>query len=120
AAAAWDRGGVTVRSDRRYTFDADREVVWAALTRVDEYRSWWPWLRRFDGTSFTVGERWRCAVKSPLPYTMRFEIHLTEVIDGERAGAELTGDLDGWAELDLTDDGDGCRLRLVSDLAASR
>ena len=113
-----DRVPVGVRSDRRYLFSAPRRDVWDALTQVDEYRTWWPWLRRFDGRQFLPGERWRCEVKPQLPYTLEFEIVLDEVCDAESAHASLSGDIAGWAALTLSDDGRGSALQLRSDLTA--
>ena len=109
---------MSVRSDRRYRFPASRRELWDALTEVDRYRTWWPWLRSFDGHVFAAGESWRCTVKPQLPYTLEFVIALDEVKAAESARARLTGDLDGWAELSLHDDGHGSQLRLRSDLTA--
>jgi hypothetical protein len=114
------RAPLTVRSDRRYRFDVGRATLWTALTRVDRYPSWWPWLRRFDGQGFSVGERWCCVVSPPLPYTLRFELVLEEVVEGESARARLEGDIAGTAHLTVRDVAGGCELRLVSDLAAER
>lgn len=108
-----------VRSDRHYRFVESRPAVWAALTAVDRYRDWWPWLRRFDGERFAAGERWACAVKPQLPYVIEFEIRLTAVTPETSAHAELVGDIGGWAHLELTDAGGGCDLNLVSDLTAA-
>ena len=109
---------VGVRSDRRYRFSAPRREVWGALTRVDEYQTWWPWLRSFDGRRFATGERWECVVKPQLPYTLEFVIVLDEVGEETGARATLSGDISGWAELTLSDDGGGSALRLRSDLTA--
>lgn len=109
---------MTVRSDRTYTFEADRPAVWAALTDVDGYPRWWPWLRQFDGEAFAVGERWRCVVSPPLPYVLRFELVLEEVLDRAVVTARLHGDIAGTARLTLVDAPVGCELRLVSELAA--
>ena len=111
-------GDMGVRSDRRYRFTASRLDVWEALTQVDRYRGWWPWLRSFDGVSFTAGEQWRCVVKPQLPYTLEFSIALDDVQDGASAHAALSGDVQGWAELTLADDGAGSEIRLRSDLTA--
>lgn len=109
-----------VRSDRNYRFNASRRDLWKALTRVDEYQTWWPWLRSFDGRAFAAGEHWQCVVKPQLPYTLEFVIALDEVRDGAFAHAGLTGDIQGWAELTLADDGAGSEIRLRSDLTARR
>ena len=109
---------MAVRSDRRYLFSASRGELWNAFTDVERYRSWWPWLRAFDGRKFAAGERWHCVVKPQLPYTLEFEIVLDDVIELASAHASLTGDIVGVAELTLTDDGRGSGLRLRSELTA--
>jgi hypothetical protein len=109
---------VGVRSDRRYRFNASRRDLWTALTRVDQYQAWWPWLRGFDGRAFADGEQWQCLVKPQLPYTLEFVIALDSVTDARHAHAQLTGDIRGWAELNLADDGSGSQIRLQSDLTA--
>jgi len=50
---------VEISSDRRYRFAGDPEQLWSALTRVESYRSWWPWLARLDGADFAAGATWR-------------------------------------------------------------
>ena len=107
-----------VRSDRRWDFGASRAEVWTALTAVDRYRAWWPWLRRFEANAFAQGERWRCTIKPQLPYRLHFDIVLETVVERELAVAHLEGDLNGWARLSLADDPDGCQLRLISELQA--
>ena len=109
---------MAVRSDRRYRFAVGRREVWQAFTQVDQYRRWWPWLHRFDGVEFRTGERWECAVKAQLPYTLEFAIELDDVAEDLSAHARLSGDIDGWAELTLTDEGTGSQLRLESELTA--
>ncbi len=94
--------------------------MWAALTRVDRYRSWWPWLRELDADGFAVGERWRCTVQPPLPYRLRFALTLTSVEAPERVTADLDGDITGSARLTLTPVDRGCELRLTSSLAPTR
>ena len=107
-----------VRSDRHYRFDVPRRELWRELTQVDRYRSWWPWLREFDGRAFVAGERWTCVIRPELPYKLEFVIALDDVADTTSTRARLTGDIDGWAELTLGDDGAGSWLRLRSDLTA--
>ena len=106
-----------VRSDRSYRFDASPEDLWAALTNVEDYRVWWPWLRRFDGDAFAAGERWTCVVQPPLPYSLRFDLTLDEVVEHERVAATVSGDIVGTAHLELTPDGTGSALALASQLA---
>lgn len=107
---------VDISSDRRFHFDDGRATVWAAVTRTDRYRQWWPWLHEFDGSEFDVGARWRCVVKPPLPYTLHFDVVLTEVVDGDVVRARIEGDITGWATLTGIDVEAGCELRLTSEL----
>ena len=109
---------MAVRSDRRYRFTVGRRAVWDAFTQVDRYRAWWPWLHRFDGVAFEAGERWQCVVKPQLPYTLEFVILLDEVIEETTAHARLTGDIEGWARLELSATDVGSELRLQSELTA--
>ncbi len=111
---------VHVRSDRWYDFPADRETVWESFTTTPRYRTWWPWLLEFDGDRLAAGERWWCVVSPPVPYVVRFTIHIEKVAAPDAVEATVHGDVEGVARLDLVDTtaaGDACRLHLVSDLA---
>jgi hypothetical protein len=92
---------VRVRSDRRFHVDAAPATVWAALEGVDRYPGWWPWLRVFRAGGLVSDELWTCVVQPPLPYRLSFRLHLDEVVWGRQVRATLSGDLDGWARLDL-------------------
>jgi hypothetical protein len=92
---------VRVRSDRRFHVDAAPATVWAALEGVDRYPAWWPWLRVFRAGGLVVDEAWTCVVQPPLPYRLRFRLHLDEVVPGRLVRATLSGDLGGWARIDL-------------------
>jgi uncharacterized protein YndB with AHSA1/START domain len=108
------------RTEHHYDFPRPPEEVWASLVRVDRYRDWWPWLASFDAGGFDAGERWRCVVSPPLPYTVRFEVLLEEVEAPRFVTATVTGDIAGPAAIDLraTPSG-GTDLCLVSSLAPS-
>lgn len=93
--------------------------MWEALTRVDRYRDWWPWLRALDAEGFALGERWRCTVQPPVPYRVRFGVTLTSVAAPARVTADLDGDIVGTAEVALDPVDGGCELRLVSSLVAA-
>jgi hypothetical protein len=108
---------VDVRSDRRFGFESERASVWAAIARVDRYQEWWPWLHDFDGAALRVGERWRCVIRPPLPYTLRFDVLLVEVVDHQLVRARVEGDITGWARLTAIDRGAGCEVRLMSALS---
>ena len=80
---------------------------WDTIAHTDEYRTWWPWLREFDADGFGAGATWRAVIQSPLPYALRVQLVLEEVVECERLAAAVTGDIEGWATLDLASAGDG-------------
>ena len=107
---------VDIRSDRRFGFDVGHASVWSAIGRVDRYQEWWPWLHRFDGDALREGDRWHCVVKPPLPYRLRFDVILVEVVDRDVVRARVGGDITGSARLDVIDRGPCSELRLRSEL----
>lgn len=110
-----------VRSHRRYGFDIGPQELWSLFSQVERYQSWWPWLRRFEAASLSPGERWSCLVQPPLPYVVRFDLVLEDVVAGRCATARVEGDITGRARIDVAPTDDGAELHLVSHLApASR
>jgi uncharacterized protein YndB with AHSA1/START domain len=107
---------VQIRSDRNFTFSADPDTVWQAIARTDQYRTWWPWLRAFDGGALRAGDRWTCEVRPPLPYPVRFVVVLDEVVAPSRVESRIDGDISGSAVLTLARHDAGTRLRLTSSL----
>jgi uncharacterized protein YndB with AHSA1/START domain len=112
-------GVVRITSDRTYQFDVGPDELWAAISSVEGYRSWWPWLRRFDAAGLVPGDDWSCTVQPPLPYALRFTVSLEEVVDHERIEARVSGDIEGTARLEISarDGGSACEARLTSALA---
>jgi len=106
-----------MRSDRRHDFPVPADELWRAMARVDDYRSWWPWLRRFDADGLQAGSTWTAVVQPPLPYRLRFELHLEEVEASRRVRARVTGDIVGTAHLRIAPTATGSELHLVSELA---
>jgi hypothetical protein len=109
---------VRVRSDRQYDLPVAPQALWDRLTAVGEYPTWWSWLRGFEADTLSQGERWRCTVQPPLPYRVRFDVHLDVVRPCERIEARVTGDVLGTASLVIDPHPDGSTARLQSDLAA--
>jgi uncharacterized protein YndB with AHSA1/START domain len=87
---------------RTWELDVPPERFWDTISRTDEYRSWWPWLREFGADGLREGARWRAVIQSPLPYALRVELELDQVVECERLSATVTGDIAGWAALDLS------------------
>ena len=103
-----------VRSDRRWAFPVTSTSLWQQITAVDHYRSWWPWLQRFDADGFAAGQSWTCVVQPPLPYSLRFTIVLDQVEPSHLVSASVAGDIMGDARLEIADTTAGCEARLVS------
>lgn len=108
-----------IQSDHTHVVHRPIDEVWDAMGRTDDFRSWWPWLRRFDAEGLAEGAEWRCTVQPPLPYSLRFVIDIDEVVAGERVSARVHGDIDGTADLSLSPVDEGCAIRLTSELEPS-
>lgn len=106
-------------SDREYRFTVDPDALWRALAATGDYRQWWPWLHGFDAVGLVGGDVWRCVVRPPLPYVLRFTLELDEVVAPSLVRATVHGDIAGNAVLSIAPTADGVLLRLVSDLAPS-
>jgi uncharacterized protein YndB with AHSA1/START domain len=115
-----ERRQVELVSRRQHSFVADQSQVWGALERVDDYPRWWPWLREFRAGSLSAGEVWRCAVRPPAGYVVRFDIVIDEVKRPGRVAATIRGDISGRATVTVTDATSGCDLVLESRLLAAR
>lgn len=107
---------VRFATDRSYELPVSPTDLWEALTRVDRYQSWWPWLRSFDAQDLAGDEVWDCLVQPPLPYRVRFSVTLDEVVPPSVVRASITGDVVGEALLEITEHSQGSRARLVSHL----
>ena len=112
---------VQLVSDRHYQFPFDAPTMWSVLGATEEYRGWWPWLRKFEAAGLVTGDRWSCTVRPPLPYSVRFTLELVDVQPPARVSAVVHGDITGAADIAIEPDGDGCSVRLMSTLTpASR
>ena len=101
--------------DRAWSFAVTPEELWTTLERTDQYRDWWPWLREFrvDGDGFRAGSTAHLVIQAPLPYQLRCEIHVDEVVRQHKLVAHVTGDLEGPARLELIPTPGGARARLA-------
>lgn len=109
--------GERLRTDRSYDLDEVPEQAWDALTRVDDYQRWWPWLRSFDAHRLAVGERWEARIRVPMPWSLRFTIGIDVVEEPVRVDATLRGDIEGTASITLQRTVEGATIRLRSELA---
>src|SRR5262245_19438722 len=111
---------VELVSDRRWHFGAPLDAVWAALAATDDYTTWCPWLSSFDAAGLVAGARWRCAVRPPLRYSVRFAVEIVEVERPRFVTARVSGDIAGRARIDVAGQGDGSSVRLTSALTPTR
>jgi hypothetical protein len=107
----------TISTVHQYDLPLGREHVWAQISAVGNYRTWWPWLRRFDADGMTAGEEWRCEVQPPLPYIVRFRVAIEKVEAPALVEAQVSGDVLGSAMLALEEAESGCQATLTSALA---
>lgn len=108
---------VRIRSDQHHCFDVSPGELWAAMERVDQYRTWWPWLRHLDASILADEEVWAALVRPPLPYRLRFDLRLHSVEAPHGVSADVSGDIVGTARIEITPTMAGCSLHVVSDLA---
>lgn len=102
--------------DRSWDFAVSPDDLWSTLARTDRYRVWWPWLRELDvdGDGLVAGTVARVVIQAPLPYQLRCSLRVVEAEPARRLEAEVTGDLEGPAQLVLEPTRDGGALaRLV-------
>ena len=107
----------TISTVHGYDLPLGRDEVWEQISTLDNYRRWWPWLRRFDAGSLSAGEEWRCEVQPPLPYIVRFQVAIEKVDAPALVHALVLGDVVGDATLELEEAEGGCRAVLQSALA---
>jgi hypothetical protein len=107
----------TITTEHRYVLPIEPLEVWNLINNLEAYQGWWIWLRKFDAGQLAVGEEWRCEVQPPLPYPVRFSVHIEEVKVPELVRARVVGDVVGEATLVLEAHPDGCTALLSSSLA---
>ena len=107
----------TITTEHRYELPVERQVVWDLISGVENYQSWWSWLRVFDAAALATGAEWRCEVQPPLPYPVRFHVEIEDTEPPQLVRARVRGDVIGTATLHLEEHEDGCVVRLVSALA---
>jgi len=106
-----------IRSARRWRFDVAADRFWDRIAATDEYATWWPWLREFEaGDGLVAGERWRCRVAPPLPYSVRFDLTIVRIDGGRSIDATVSGDIEGDARLTVAERSAGCSVALASEL----
>jgi hypothetical protein len=93
----------TITTVHRYPLPLPRAEAWSRIGQVSLYRSWWPWLRVFDGAALASGEEWHCEVQPPVPYPVRFRVEIGRIEEASLVEAQVRGDVVGEATLTLED-----------------
>jgi hypothetical protein len=106
-----------IATEHCYELPIGREAVWALISDVSAYRTWWSWLRIFDAAGLVAGDEWRCMVQPPLPYPVRFGVCIDSVEAPVSVRARIQGDVVGTAVLTFEETESGCTARLSSSLA---
>jgi hypothetical protein len=107
---------VQVESSRTYRLPMPPPALWAQIGDVNAYQRWWPWLRMFDGQRLAAGDVWRCSVRPPLRYTVRFTVTIDKVVAHRLVSATIAGDICGVAKLEIAAAAGGSEVRLTSAL----
>ena len=85
-----------------WELEVSPERFWDTISRTDEYQQWWPWLRRFEADGMAEGSTWTAEIQSPLPYVLRVNLVLDEVVPCKRLATTVDGDIVGHAGLTLS------------------
>ena len=98
--------------DRRFEFRLPPDDLWSRLTRIEDFPRWWPWLRRIDGDGFVEGGITHIAVAAPVPWLLRLELLVTDLVVGESVGVDVAGDLRGDASLSVASTAGGSAVHM--------
>lgn len=104
------------RYDRRFPLSLTPAELWCLLEQTDRYADWWSWLQSLQGGGLRVGDAAQCVVRAPLPYSLRFTVHVEELVPASRVVTRVSGDLSGPARLEIEPSPRGCDARLVWSL----
>lgn len=100
-----------IEYDHTFTFGVPVAEVWETMVQVDRFSSWWSWLHEFsvEGEGLVHGTVLHGIVEPPLPYRMRLDVVVDELVPERMITAFVHGDLEGVAR--LTFDGGGGETR---------
>lgn len=84
-------------------------TVYEALARPDGWQAGWRWFAHTEplttGDAYGVGGRLRCVVRSPLPYSLAFEIERVAAEPPTTLTERVTGDLEGEGRWEFAESG---------------
>ena len=107
--------------DQSWDFPVPPGELWNVLSRTQDYRTWFGWLRSMDASDgLAQGATARCVIGPPVPYLLRVTIRVVALVPERTIDTEVEGDLRGPARLEIEEAEGGSRARLVWALSPSR
>lgn len=98
----------------QWRIDAPLASVWQAINDPTGWPRWWPYVAAVDklatGDADGIGARYRFHWTSRLPYSIRIDTHVVEVVRQQLIRAAASGDLDGEGTWRLRSDGDATEV----------
>ncbi|MEA2434981.1 MAG: hypothetical protein QOG54_2438 [Actinomycetota bacterium] len=81
--------------------DVSPDDLWDALSRVDLFKTWWPWIKdiHLEGEALELGSALTFTIDPPIPYRMRVTVDVVESVDGRYLRGDVSGDLHGTGSL---------------------
>ena len=108
----------SVRHDGEEFFGLPPKELWPEITDVQRFQRLWSWLREADLEPDEVasGSVLTFSIVSPLPYKLRCRVEFIEVVPERRIETTVSGDLKGWATLEIEAVDDGSMVWLQWEL----
>jgi uncharacterized protein YndB with AHSA1/START domain len=98
-----------------WTLDAPLAAVWAAISRPEEWPSWWRAVEKVElivpGDAEGVGAYRRFTWRTALPYSIAFNMRTTRVEKPYLIEGRADGELSGLGRWTLTPAGNGTQVR---------
>ena len=92
--------------DRRWRFDVRACELWDAVSRIDDFPCWWPWLHGLRADGLHTGAVASFTVRPPLPYRLHVTVDVRDVEPERLVAVDIGGDVAGPARLEVRPVGD--------------
>ncbi len=100
------------------------EKVYETLLRHEDFTEWWPSIRKSrlleEGDADGLGRRGTYSIKSPLFYSMNFDVKITAIERPSMIQISATGDAAGIGRYLLTEHNGGTRVRYLWNVSTIR
>jgi uncharacterized protein YndB with AHSA1/START domain len=96
-------------------FDAPIERVWTLIERTDDWPLWWPAVRAVttlrEGDARGIGAVRRLSWRTALPYSLSFDVEVTQIEPLAFIEGRASGELDGVGQWTFAADGERTVVR---------